>query len=71
MPHLEINKEHNNCHLNIANPNNWYRKSDDGLWDIYVKSIELFSSTSRYEYGRQGRKSKWGDKMKKIFGMMS
>ena len=76
MPHLEINKEHNNCLyyrspcLNIAIPNNWYHQShDNGLWDIYVKTIELFPN--RFDYSRQGKKSKWGDKMNKIPGMMS
>ena len=76
MPHLEINKKDDNCLyyrtpcLNIALPNNWNRQShDDGLWDIYVKTIELFPN--RFDYARQGKKSKWGDKMNKIPGMMS
>ena len=49
MPHLEINKKDDNDlyyrapSLNIARSNNWCRQShDDGLWDIYVKTIELF-----------------------------
>ena len=76
MPHLEINKKDDNDlyyrapSLNIARSYNWYRQShDDGLWDIYVKTIELFPN--KYDYARQGKKSKWGDKMNKIPGMMS
>ena len=73
MPHLEINKKDNNWNypyrtpcLKIALPN---QSHDDGLWDIYVKTIELFPN--KYDYARQGKKSKWGDKMNKIPGMMS
>ena len=77
MPHLEINKKDDNYNypyrtpcLNIALPNNRSRQSHEvGLWDIYVKTIELFPN--RYDYARQGKKSKWGDKMNKIPGMMS
>ena len=77
MPHLEINKKDDNDlyyrapSLNIARSNNWCRRQshDDGLWDIYVKTIELFPN--RYDYAKQGKKSKWGDKMNKIPGMMS
>jgi len=75
MPHLEINKKDDNCLyyrtpcLSIAGSNNWYRQShDNGLWDIYVKTIELFPN--RFDYAKQGKKSKWGDKMNKIPGMM-
>ena len=69
MPHLEINKEHYGGHLNIANPKRAEGNSRNDFWDISVNPIDLFPNT--FDYGRQGRKSKWGDKMKKIFGMMS
>ena len=73
MPHLEINKSDRDWNypyrtpcLKIALPN---QSHDDGLWDIYVKTIELFPN--KYDYAKQGKKSKWGDKMNKIPGMMS
>jgi len=44
MPHLEINQEVFGGDLDIANPNESI-KPEDGLWDIFVKSIKLFPET--------------------------
>ena len=65
MPHLEINKKDDNDttyrpyrapSLNIARSNNWYRQShEDGLWDIHVKTIELFPN--RFDYAKEGKKN--------------
>ena len=41
MPHLEINQEAFPGDLDVANPNKSF-KPEDGLWDIFVKSIKLF-----------------------------
>ena len=41
MPHLEINQEAFPGDLVVANPNKSF-KPEDGLWDIFVKSIKLF-----------------------------
>ena len=38
MPHLEINQEAFPGDLDVANPNKSF-KPEDGLWDIFVKSI--------------------------------
>jgi len=47
MPHLEINREVFGGDLGllgIANPNESI-KPEDGIWDIFVKTIKLFSET--------------------------
>jgi hypothetical protein len=43
MPHLEINQEVYGGGLGIANPNESIGP-ENGLWDIFVKTIKLFSA---------------------------
>ena len=43
MPHLEINQKVYGGGLGIANPNESIGP-EDGLWDIFVKTIKLFSA---------------------------
>ena len=48
LPHLEINKEHFGWHLDIASPGvlidlkKGSNRPKNGLWDIFVKTINLF-----------------------------
>ena len=44
MPHLEINQVVFGGDLGIANPNDAI-KPEDGIWDIFVKTIKLFPET--------------------------
>ena len=44
MPHLEINQPVFGGDLGIANPNESI-KPENGIWEIFIKSIKLFSET--------------------------
>ena len=44
MPRLSINPDQFGVDLDIANPNESI-KPEDGLWNIFVKTIKLFPET--------------------------